>query len=140
MELEIKCEADEMWDSGIEDALEPIHRAAIDLYADQVIASRKEFEFSDGNYTIRMMRNRVIESDIASFLWPESKDAEYQINVEVGISTDIGMRWFVGIYYKMKDGKWITDIEAKNSYLQPPPRPRIQYLLTSSQKGNKDGD
>ena len=130
MEVEIKCEADEMWDSGIEEAIEPIHRAAIDLYADKVIASHKEFEYGDGKrYIIRMMRNRVIESDIASFLWPESKDAEYQINVEVGVSTDIGMRWFVGIYYKMKDGKWITDSEAKNS-----------YLLTSSQKGKSHGD
>lgn len=115
----------DVWDSEIEKSLESVHRVAIDAYADTVIASGNKI-FDIDHYKIRMMRNLVIEEDIATFLWPESKEAEYQINVEVGVPTDVGMRWFVGIYYKMKDGKWITDNEAKNS-----------YLLT---KGNEDGN
>lgn len=114
-----------MWNSGIEKEIEPIHRQAIEFFAEKVI-KQGEVEVNIGHCKIKMFRNMILEDDLCKVLWPETKDVEYQINVEVGLPVEDGIRWFVGIYYKMKDGKWVTDSEAKNS-----------YFLT---KGNKDGN
>ena len=111
-----------MWDSEIEKTLEPIHRGAIDVYADKVITSGKEILFDIGHYKIRMIRDTVIDYNL-------SNEPEYQIEVEIAVCTSYSTRWFVGIYYKKIDNEWVLVKNSKNS-----------YEITSSQKGTKDGD
>ena len=110
-----------IWDSDIEETIvRPIGKKAIDIYAEEVISEDTELRVLIDGYQIVMMRNRVIEEDIHDIIFPEAKDANYQINVEVGIPSGEfckkcnrihNILWYVGIYYSFEDGVWIEDKE-----------------------------
>lgn len=103
----------EVWDSDVEnDIVRPIAKKAIDLYGDEVIESGKDEEVIIDGCDVRIVRNLCIEEDMHKLLFPLTKDAKYQINIEVGIGTKQKInskRWFVGIYYKFEDDKWIDE-------------------------------
>ena len=125
MEVEITVDGG-AWDSGLGDTvILPTAKKAIELYADIVI-SEGELDVEIDNHKVRMMRNDVLERDLFKLMHPETRKAEYMINVEVGIKTDQlvfpasakGTRWFVGIYYRFKNGEWVEedDLKQLNSY------------------------
>lgn len=122
MEIQIKCEADEMWDSGIEAFMKPAYEKAIDVFGEQVLETDDWFSVDIGPYKIKMRKSLIINYNIFAPL-------EYGIEVEVGVSTETRMRWFVGIFYKKVDGEWVTDKDEG---------PKNSFVLT---KGNEeDGD
>jgi len=101
------------WNTGIEySIIRPIAKKAIDKYADDVIENRTGNYEIDG-YSIRMHRNLILYEDIYAFIEPRAKDAQYMINVEVGIPKGQNMRWFVGIFYKFEDHGWVEESKLK---------------------------
>lgn len=85
------------------------------LYAERVILEKK-LECKVNGYDVRMILNPIIHEDIYKELWPDTKDAKYMINVEVGIpcGDGDGTRWFVGLYFKFDDKNgWIEEDMAK---------------------------
>ncbi len=98
------------WNSGIEDSIiRPIARKAIDLYADEVIENQEKKVEIDG-YKVNMIRNNILNDSVYTLvMYPATKNSKYMINVEVGIPSGDTIRWFVGIFYMMKDGQWVDD-------------------------------
>jgi len=94
-----------MWDSGLNQLLKPIFKRAIHAHGDRVI-KEKNVEIIMSGYRIKMHLNNILGNEIHSILFPESKDAEYMVNIEVGVPKGKETTcWFVEIYYKI-DGKW----------------------------------
>jgi len=93
-----------MWDTGLGQLLKPIFKRAIHAHSDRVILE-KDIEVTMSGYKVKMHLNNILGEEIHNILFPEAKDAEYMINVEVGVPKGKETTWFVEIYYKI-DGKW----------------------------------
>lgn len=94
-----------MWDTGLGQLLRPISKRAIHAHGDRVI-KEKNVEIIMSGHRIKMHLNNILGEEIHNILFPEAKDAEYMVNVEVGVPKGKETVWFVEIYYKFKDGKW----------------------------------
>jgi hypothetical protein len=103
-----------MWNTNIDDTIiRPIADKAITLFAEKVLAEGT-LHTKINEYQVRMIRNNILDRDIfKKILCPEAADANYMINVEVGIPSGDMIRWFVGIYYSFKDGEWIEENKLK---------------------------
>ena len=97
-----------MWDTGIEQLLRPIGKRAIHAYGDKVILE-KDIEITMSGYEIKMHKNEILDDDFYKWLFKPPEDAEFMVNVEVGVPKGKATRWFVGIYYKFSNGEWIDE-------------------------------
>jgi len=111
------------WNSGLEkNVIRPIAQLAIERYGkDMLNLSQKKMNVNTvkmdvvvNGYKVRMIRNSILYKDFyRDVICPESKDARYMINIEVGVPSGDDLKWFVGIYYIMRDGKWVDETELK---------------------------
>lgn len=116
------------WNSGLEDnVIRPIAQLAVERYGAAMLKKLSEKEMNlirDDNavrkievvingYKVRMIRNTVLNRDFHRAMYPEAKDAEYMINIEVGVPSGGRIRWYVGIYYVMQGGKWVDETTLK---------------------------
>ena len=78
-----------LWDSGLQDnVIRPIAKKAIILYADKIINQhRKQLNVKVDDHEVTLIRNNILKESIyTDIICPESKNAQYMINVEVTIN------------------------------------------------------
>jgi len=102
----------ETWNTNIDEIIvKPIAKKAIDLYAEELL-KQDEIKITkevDG-YIVNLIKNPILkENFFINFIFPEVKEMEYMVNVEVKIKNS----WHVGIHYKNKNGEWIEKSKLK---------------------------
>jgi hypothetical protein len=115
---DIKITTGDLWDSGLEDDLiRPLAEKALIKFGDFVVKN-KQHEFIMDGHQIRMLLNDVLHNGFfrEHMLSDKFKKAEHQVNIEVGVPAGKPEKWFVGIWYRFKDGHWQDETKEITTY------------------------